>query len=265
MGFKEIATFIKNTQSELFDLSEEFFNNDLDNYIVGENELPLLMHSRFEYEYLKEIHFKVYSNIEFIKDFVLYNKFNENKIKSLILKLISLKELTDSLIKSHPDYKPKLFINNFEKLKNEALSKGNFIELNDNLKFKRIKFLKLIYHKLVEMDRISKDATQLKAFKSLFFEDKKTKENIIWKNRVYDLKLFFDLLIDKNIIKPNNKINLFVTNNFKTQEKNENPKSFKTSSYKTSNQKASYQEGFYEWENTIENLALNLGLPQILK
>lgn len=256
--FKEISNFITNTKKEICDVSENVYDKHFHNYIIKDFELPILFPNRFNYEDLTNIHFKTYMKIEQVKNHLLYYNTFEKKSISILRKLYLLKEVTENLIQNQPEYTLISFSRNFVKLKNDFFLKGNFIELEDNIKSQKIRFLKLLYNKLVKKERISKDAKQRKLFISLFSEDKMIKDYIIWNNRLWDLKLFIDLMIEKKLFKPNEFINVFASNNFKTINLQGEIQKFKSDSFKTARSKESYQKDYYKWEKEILELTLKL-------
>ncbi len=186
MEIEEVKSFIEKTTNKLSD-------NFVETYIIKGFDVPMLIHEKFNYEYLKKIHFQTILYINDIKNAILNI---QNDYEFELKQLTKLKLIIDNLIKQHPKYTKVKFEKHYENLYNEYYRKGNALEIKLNKKLKQIMEL---YSILIKNDRIDKN--QRKAFISLFFNDKPIKDKILWKAQIYDLRAFLNTLKDIQIIK----------------------------------------------------------------
>ncbi len=205
-----------------------------------------------EFEFLQQTHFQINKCILNSKSLILID--NKNEYDDMIDQLLNLKLIVDSLIKNHNLYTKVKFEKEFYKLWDKYIGKDNFIPLHKNIKSKYISFLKPIYVLLIDEKRIEK--SQRKLFLSLFFPIK-INQQIRWNDSIYDLRRFFDLLIDKELIEKPKYFNQYISDNFIILNKTKEYQEFTENSFKTSHEKTGYNNPttYSFWESKIENIS----------
>lgn len=248
MDLKEIKDFIKQVENELLEIPE----NDLESYLFDEFDVPIFFRTHnFDIKHITNLHFKANSYLTIIRDLA---PTRDDEVFEILISLLKIKLILDNTIKSHPKYTKVRFNKEYNKKQNK-LKNNVFIPLHKDISKRKLKFITMTFELLVEEMRINKSQKQTFAYLFLPFINK---EKIIWNAPIYDLKRFFDLMIEKQLIVPQEYFNEFISENFRIQNKQGKCQSFKVTSFKTANTKTGYQNEYYKWEDKIENLKHSL-------
>lgn len=253
MDLKEIEKFIEDISKILYNIPDTIIRD----YILDEFDIPMFLNSKFDFDFLKHTHFQINAYLIQIKQLIFSD--DKEKCDVIVNDLLCLKLLTDNLIKNQSDYKKAMV--NYEKEYNGFLlnlkGEDNYIPLHNSIKIKRTTFIKLIYKLIRDEKRIDNSASQRKAIISLFFSSKQD-EPIKWNHSIYDLKRFFDLLIENNLITIPKYFNGLIVNNFLILNKQNNFQKFTVKSFQTSKEKNGYQSNhnnqYQHWELKIKEI-----------
>ncbi|HEY9168281.1 MAG TPA: hypothetical protein VIN72_02200 [Lutibacter sp.] len=253
MEIKELKKFIIDTRKILYNIPDYI----LEDYIKNDFEFPVFLNITYDYHYLQETHFKINTYLFEINPIILVD--DKKECDEVVNQLICLKIFTDSLIKSHNKYTKgkfqKIYDNRFLEIKGE----DNFIPIHNEINSKKSIFMKLVYRLIINENRIDNSDNQRKAFISLFFPTKQV-EPIKWKYPIYDLKRFFDLLMENNLINQPKYFNELIINNFLILNKQNHFQKFTIKSFQTSKEKEGYNhnEEYFDWEKKIQEIKVKL-------
>ena len=254
MELEEVKDFINQTKKKI----NKIPNDTISLFIIDEFEIPTFLNNKqLDYEYLKDVHFKINSYIIIIKKFIPV----ENELyKKYLIPLLKLKLQIDSLVKSNSNYTKTNFENNYQKLLGEFKNES-YIILTETIKPKRLVFIKKLFSLLSneEINRIDKTSVQRMAFYYLFLPFEK-KEKVKWNGSIYDLKAFFDIILEFNFINTSKYFNEFITKHFAIRNKQNNFQSFTIKSFQTSNTKEGYnKESYLFWKEKLSQLKETFG------
>lgn len=253
MDFKEVIEFINNTRKILYSFTDNF----IDSYIISDFEPPIFLNINYDYDFLQNTHLKITKYLFEIKHAIIH--YDNNECEEIINQLLSLKLTFDSLIKNHKSYTMGKFQKNYGNLLSDFKGEDNFIPIHQEIKSKKSIFIKLIYELIKNEKRVDNSVTQRKAFISLFFSTK-LEEPIKWNHHIYDLKRFFDLLMENEFIEQPMYFNEFIIKNFLILNKQERFQYFTIKSFQTSKEKRGYNDTnqYYHWDNKLKNIKSRL-------
>ncbi len=242
---KEIIQEIEESLSVLIEKNVEVYGDI-------ETSVPIFLDNFDEIKHLKELYFKNYFVCDFLKQAY-------NVKEDLIKKSFQTKLLLDSLLTSHKDFSTKKFWKEFEDKKSEYEGVKR-IRFKEKFDLKKHIIVKEIIKFLVSKDRIENNSTNRIGIASMFFPIN-NRGRIEWKNYLYDLRLFFDILKKENLIVYPEYYKEFISDRFRTLN-NGKFQDVDIKSYKSAKVNTGYEKNYPVWENEITNLFKKLTLPK---
>jgi len=205
MDFKKINRQVIKIEQEIKNIKLSSISHLRKKYFLDKHQIDVL-NPNYEFEYLCELHLKIY---KIIRSSQLDAKtVQENR--DIIDRLISLKIRLDRLIIENPSYSKSKFLKKFK----DSINKYKSEYLIYQGKRNKTAFLNNLTEYLIKGNYINEIQTE--DFKKLFKKMKmfELNEKIIWKKDIVELRGLYDAIDEIKIIKRPKNSDLFIENNF---------------------------------------------------